>query len=161
MPDRPRKRHSTATRTIVLALGLALAQGCSVSASKASLTPNGELLAHELAPLVKDMESRLRNDDLRGVASFYDDDAMLINPSGATVSGRDAIDRYWSDLGRGIDWELTIHSVDGTTGLAYQRGVSRLTYEKAGKRNVSTVEFLLVWKRNIDGHWKIVVDAYW
>ena len=103
----------------------------------------------------------MRSNDLHGVAAFYADDGILLSPRGSRVSGRQEIDRYWSEFGRGIDWKLSIASLEGGEGVVCHRGTSQLTYERDGKRRTSTVQYMLIWKPTAGGSWKIAVDAYW
>ena len=103
----------------------------------------------------------MRNNDLAGVAAFYADDAVLLGPGGFRVAGRDAIDKYWTEFGRGIDWKLDIHDLEGESGLVFQRGTSHLTYERNGETKTSTVEFVIIWEKRDDGTYQINVDAYW
>ncbi len=132
--------------------------GCATRESMTTLEP---ALRARIVSLNKAMEARMRANDMAGVAAFYADDGILLGPGGSRVSGREAIDSYWLRFGRGIDWQLEIHSLEGEAGLVFQRGTSRLTYEKEGQRRTSTVEFALTWVLQKSGEYRIAVDAYW
>lgn len=105
--------------------------------------------------------SMLEDKDMAKVASFYADNAILVDDRGLYVGGRDAIDAYWDRVPVGKAWTITTYFVDGREGLVIQRGRSDLTVDlEAGERTFS-VEFLHVWQRQDDGQLKIVVDSYW
>lgn len=118
-------------------------------------------IEREIEAANRALEERFRAGDVLGVADLYADDALLIGPSGLRVEGREDIDDYWSQFERPIDWRLEIHEIEGTDQIAYERGTSHLTQERDGAAQTSTVEFVLVWRRDPDGAWRIAVDAYW
>lgn len=104
----------------------------------------------------------MRDNDLLKVASYYWDDAILLGPSGNRRGGtRESIDTYWRGFGTGIDWSLSVDSVEGVDNLIVHRGRSVLTYIKNDERHTSEVEFVLLWQRPEDGVLKIAFDAYW
>ena len=115
----------------------------------------------EIVAANRALEERFRAGDVLGVADLYTDDALLIGPGGLRVEGREDIDDYWSQFEHPIDWRLEIHEIEGTDQFAWERGTSHLTQQRDGAALTSQVEFLLVWRREPDGAWRIAVDAYW
>ena len=104
----------------------------------------------------------MRDNDLLKVGSYYWDDAILLGQSGNRRGGsRESIDAYWRRFGTGIDWSLSVDSVEGVDNLIVHRGRSSLTYIRNGERHTSEVEFVLLWQRSEDGVLKIAFDAYW
>ena len=99
--------------------------------------------------------------DMEAIASFYADDAIMVDDAGTLVKGREAIVQYWSQVPEIIDWVHTTHFVDGSKSLMVQRGRSELTLKVGGGEHVSSVEFTQLWQRQSDGSLKIVVDGYW
>jgi ketosteroid isomerase-like protein len=142
-----------------------LMAGCASTprASAPARTPTADAgLRQEIAALCAQMEQAMRENDLKRVASFYADDGILLGPGGDTRGGsRAALEEYWLGFGRGVDWSLVTHSIEGEEGLAIQRGRSILTYVRDDQRRTSVVEFMLIWQRQDDGTLKIKVDAYW
>lgn len=114
----------------------------------------------EIERATAELERRMRANDLAGVAALYADDAVLLSPSGRTTAGREAIDAYWQGFGEGIDWDLSILSLEGSDDLVVHRGVSTLTYAREGEARTSVVDFWLTWRRDAVG-WRVAVDAYW
>ncbi|WP_224487718.1 YybH family protein [Robertkochia flava] len=106
------------------------------------------------------MEDAFNTKEYAAVAAFYTDDAVLITDANE-VSGREAIDAYWSGMeSLGISWELENTEIIPDRTSAVQRGISHLTYRnKEGREVVSRVKFTLLWvERN--GEWKIRIDHY-
>jgi ketosteroid isomerase-like protein len=118
-------------------------------------------MREDVAKWNRAMEDAMKKGDLQGVANFYADNALLLGPNGYSVSGRKAIDEYWTKLQSPKDWKLDVLSVEGGKGVIIQRGRSKLVYAPEGKERVSQVEFVLVWQQQKDGSYKIAVDAYW
>jgi len=149
---------------IALTAAAVCGAGCATTARTASPTtamPDAAL-RQEIADLCAQMEQAMRVNDLRRVAWFYADDAILLGPDGLQRGGtRAALEEYWLGFGRGVDWSLITHSIEGEVGLAVQRGRSILTYVRNEQPRTSVVEFMLIWLRQKDGTLKISVDAYW
>jgi len=108
------------------------------------------------------LESAFRAGNLLGVADVYADDAVLIDARGKKTSGRAEIDEYWSALESPLEWELELRTLRGSEAVAYETGVSRLsTRQEDGTVRTSESEFVLLWRRDPDGEWRITLDAYW
>lgn len=99
--------------------------------------------------------------DYRAVANAYLDDAVLLGPNNYRVEGRQAIDAYWIRTWNDPHWTLEVLDVDGTPDMPVQRGRSLLRTTENGRIDVSDVQFIVVWRRQPDGTYKIAVDAYW
>ena len=76
-------------------------------------------------------------------------------------AGRAAIDAYWQRIGQAKRWLLDVHSTEGGGGLVVQRGTSRLERDAGGALRTSVVEFVLTWRQQDDGSWRILSDVYW
>jgi len=126
-----------------------------------STAGSGALLRNEIRDATRRLEERFRTGDLLGVADAYADDALLIGPGGLRIEGRKEIDAYWSRIEEPIDWRLDVREIGGEGNLAYEIGTSRLTTVWEGEEQTSVVEFLLVWRRDEGGEWRIAVDTYW
>ena len=116
--------------------------------------------APQIEALNRRLEERFRAGDMLGVADLYADDGMLLSGD-ERVAGREAIDAYWSEMTNPVDWRLEVFETGGSEELAYQRGRSYLTRRRDGAEHTSVVDFMLIWKKDADGDWKIAVDAYW
>ncbi|MFK7970233.1 MAG: DUF4440 domain-containing protein [Bacteroidia bacterium] len=118
-------------------------------------------IEEEILAVNKKMEEAVAQNDMLTISYFYDDHAVVTGHK-HEEKGREAIDAYWEELrGRCIKWKLENIHIEGQGTLAYQRGISHLTYyDQSGKEITTVVRFTLVWKKNTAGNWKIMVDHY-
>lgn len=107
------------------------------------------------------MEQQFRDGNLLGVADLYADDAVLLDSRGERITGRDEIDAYWTAIESPVDWKLEIRRIYGSDTLAYELGRSHLSTLRDGMPHTSVVDFLVLWRREKSGEWKIELDAYW
>ena len=135
----------------VLAIGLIV---------PAALHAQRSNLRQEIDSLNRAMEQAFAKGDVMAVARFYADDARLMGPRGGDVSGRAAIDRYWSGIKGAKSWKLEVLEVGGDRTTAYQVGRSTLVTAGAGGDQTSVSRFVVIWKRQPDGRFRIALDFY-
>jgi ketosteroid isomerase-like protein len=92
------------------------------------------------------------------VARGYADDGVIFIPGGKSARGREAIDRYWLGIKKPKDWKLEVVEVGGTREAIYEVGKSSLTSEVNGKDRTYVCDFVLIWKRQKDGSYRIHTD---
>lgn len=135
------------------------------------------------------MEQAFNSGDMKTVAKFYADDAVILSFMGDEVIGRENIDQYWMGIQNPVEWQLDVIEVsqnekdiydnpyyqalenkppswraqgyefDDQENLVYQLGRSTLKSERNGKVNTSEVDFILIWQATDEGY-KILLDAY-
>jgi len=115
----------------------------------------------ELEARVRELEARYRAGNLLGVADLYADDGEIVDASGRRVRGRTELDAYWSGIEEPLDWRLATHALRGSEHVAYQTGTSTLSLRQEGVPVTYVTDFLVVWRREPDGEWKIELDLYW
>lgn len=96
--------------------------------------------------------------DSAGVAALYTEDAQVIAPGSALVSGRAAIAAFWQksiDAGT-KDVALETTDVESAGGLAYETGNVRLVAKDGA---VSRARYLVVWKR-VGDRWLLHRDIW-
>lgn len=103
--------------------------------------------------------------DMPGVARFYADDATIYFPNytakkGDRLSGKAAIENYWSVIKTPKEWKLEVAEVGGTTGAIWVVGRSTLTHDVGGKLSTYASDFVVIWKRQPDGTYRIHTDIY-
>lgn len=109
--------------------------------------------------LNRQLEEAFNNNDMNKVAAFYADDGEIVYDNDYTVKGRSNLDNYWmalKDKGRG--WKLTVVEIGGQGEFVYQLGKSDLKHISQGKEATSITNFLLIWKKQADGTYKIFRD---
>lgn len=140
-----------ATLTAALLLAAATVPGQAQSA-----------VEEELAALRSAFSAALVAGDGEAVAAMYTDDGVLL-PPGREVRGKERIGRYFTS---GRDYVQVAHSmipaevhVDG--GTAYEIGTWSSTTRREGQEAVTASErYLLVWRREPGGAWRIVYDMW-
>ena len=104
--------------------------------------------------------------DFLAVARFYTDDARIIGPGGQRVTGREAIDAYWTSMsaegegGEGRAWKLEVLEVGGDAQTPYQVGRSTLSSTSVSGRREMVSEFVGIWKRQPSGDLKLYIDIW-
>ena len=112
----------------------------------------------------KQIEAFNKN-DLLGVARIYADDATIYFPhypskQGRKIQGREAIDKYWLAIKKPKEWKLEVVEVGGTKDAIWVIGKSTLTEEFDGKDSTYVGDFVVIWKRQKDGSYRIQTDIY-
>ena len=114
----------------------------------------------EIDSLNRAMEQAFAKGDMMAVSRFYADDAKLMGPGGQDVSGRAAIDRYWSGIKGAKSWKLEVLELAGDRNTAYQVGRSTLATTSGRGDQTSVSRFVVIWKRQPDGRLRIALDFY-
>jgi ketosteroid isomerase-like protein len=152
------------TNTLVrnLCIGAtAFSVACAQTHGAAGSSQNSaDTLKAEIEAVNREMEIAFGRKDLLAVAKFYADDARLIGPRGQEVRGRAAIDAYWVNVRNPKSWRLEAFDIGGSATEAFQFGRSTLVQENAAGDRTSVTDFVVIWKRGLDGMWKIALDFY-
>ena len=93
-----------------------------------------------------------------GVARGYADDATMYFPRGKSAHGREGVDGYWLRIKGAKDWKLEVTEVGGTGEAIYEVGKSSLTTEVNGQERTYVCDFVLIWKLQKDGSYRIHTD---
>jgi len=97
-------------------------------------------------------------EDLERVLSYYADNAILITPEGADVSGTDAIRKHYEALFAAVDFAIKTRIDDITVAadLAVVRGLNSVSAIAADSQHESCAasKYLMTLMRT-DGEWKI------
>lgn len=160
----------------LLGLSLILTLVTNTSASSMALHAHGTLkespshasadesklarIRREIEETNRRMVETLKKGDLLGVAAFYADDATMYYSRGQKIHGRKAIDAYWTGIKGAKDWVLEVLEIGGDKETVYQIGKSTFTSVADGKESVYACDFVLIWKRQKNGQYKIHVDIF-
>jgi len=103
--------------------------------------------------------------DMLGVAKFYADDATIYYPhyptrQGRQIRGREEINKYWLAVKKPKEWKLEVHEVGGTPEAIWVIGRTTLTHVVDGKDSTYAADFVVIWKRQPDGSYRIHTDMY-
>ena len=124
----------------------------------AQTTKDTSTVRKQIMFLNQQMEEAFNKNDMNKVAAFYAGDGEIVDDS-YTVKGRASLDNYWLALkDRGRGWKLTVVEIGGQGEFVYQLGRSDLKYISQGKEANSITNFVLIWKKQADGTYKIFRD---
>jgi uncharacterized protein (TIGR02246 family) len=101
--------------------------------------------------------------DTDKVASLYADDATVMLPDTPVMTGKAAISAGFKGAGSDPNFALSLQttSVDTSGDLGYVRG-SYMVHQTDATSKKATMEkgnYVLVYKKQADGSWKIVADT--
>jgi uncharacterized protein (TIGR02246 family) len=102
--------------------------------------------------------------DLDKAVSFYADDAVQFPNKAPATRGKENIRKNWAPLlalpGPGLSWQTSSVEVAHSGDIAYETGAYNfVTTDKKGKTNDEKGKYVVVWKKQTDGSWKVVVDT--
>ena len=145
-------------RTLVITSLLALAPRLTQAQTPAASDPSA--VRREVEALNREMEAAFNRGDLKAVAAFYADNAVVRTSRQVAAQGRAAIDRYFTGIQNPKRWKLDVYGISTPEGsdLVFQTGLSTLV--SGSPEHVSPFEFALVWKRQNNGKLRIVMDYY-
>lgn len=117
-------------------------------------------LRREVEALNREMEAAFNRGDLKAVAAFYADNAVVRTSRQVSAQGRAAVDQYFTGIANPKRWKLDVYGVSAAEGsdLVFETGLSTLV--SGSPERVSPFEFALVWKRQPNGKLRIVLDYY-
>ena len=155
----------SARRVMLLSLfALLLAAGCQQAREAAPHSHDADIkvlrdveIAEEQAFISKDPEKWL---------SFFADDAALLYPNMPAIVGKDSIRAYMklslADPALTIQYQITRVDVAQSGDLGYTQGTLSytMTDPKTGQPMNDRGKWLTVRKKQDDGSWKIVQDAW-
>lgn len=103
--------------------------------------------------------------ELERTLSYWADDASVFPPNAPAVTGKEAIRAYVSQgfatPGFSITWETTKVEVSRAGDLAYAIGTNEFRMnDPKGKPVVQRGKGITVWKKQLDGSWKCIVDIW-
>jgi uncharacterized protein (TIGR02246 family) len=101
--------------------------------------------------------------DVDQAVSFYTDDAVQMSPKAPAVRGKENIRKGWTAMlampGPGLSFQTASVEVARSGDLAYETGTYDFaTTDKNGKAAEEKGKYLVIWKKQSDGSWKVSVD---
>lgn len=137
---------------------------CLAGTASAQDPADSTAAAQAIAQSAQAFSRALERGDAEGMAAQYVDDAVLVPPNGRVIAGRDSIRVFWTP--RNPDFRTLAHSL--TTDrleVAGEVAVEVGTWRQEGQRKdeqprESAGRYLVVWRRQPDGAWKMQFDSW-
>jgi uncharacterized protein (TIGR02246 family) len=123
--------------------------------------PNG--MDTEIAAMTERFRAALARRDGTEAAAVYGKDALLLPPAGDVISGREAIEKFWSS---GIEVGLRaveFHAVGrgGAGSVLYEHGGYRMVLVSTpGPPKVERGPYVVVHVQSENGSWSWVVNTF-
>ncbi|MFZ9388856.1 MAG: YybH family protein [Chitinophagaceae bacterium] len=140
------------TKTLVsaiLATGIILVTACGH-------TENTPATAEELSQMNRDFAKALNNNDAVAAANCYAEDATILPPGEAPVTGKANIQKYWEGaLSSGaFDVEVATTSTNSNGDLGYEVGRFQMSIrDSAGNTTIERGKYIELLVRGKDGKW--------
>lgn len=112
---------------------------------------------------ISSYSNALREGDLPRVLDSYMDEAVVIPPDGDMIRGKKAIGEMYQALWQLGMKEVTLTTIEigGCGDIAYEIGRTKVQIQPEGMKAMSdSTKYLVVWKRQPDGKWKVYADIY-
>lgn len=150
------------TRFCVLMCCVALL-GLTWSCAKQTVHDSREADARAVRESEIEASNALGAKDLERLVSFYADDASLFFPNTLIVTGKDAIRQTWKTVlaipSFAMSFQIVKVEVSRSGDLAYGHGTYTRTWnDAAGKPVTDKGKYVIVYKKQPDGKWKVVAD---
>jgi len=115
---------------------------------------------------IEEVWARVIDADKKGdavaLAANYAEDAMLIDPSAPTITGRANIEKFYKDLLASVkllDVNRTQTSLEVSGNLAVENGTYTHRFQQAGKAPLESTDRYTVVFKNVSGRWLVSRDV--
>jgi uncharacterized protein (TIGR02246 family) len=111
----------------------------------------------ELARIISQFATAFNAGDMAAVAALYAEDAILMPPDSATLTGRGRIAEYWQAAREtGMrDVALRTLKIEGEGSTFVDIG----TAEAMSDAGSQSLKYIAVWKQ-VDGRWQMAADIW-
>jgi ketosteroid isomerase-like protein len=138
-----------------------VATSCAPSATSDSRAAD----ASAIQALDEQWSATAARNDLEGTVAFYADDAVVLPPNAPIATDRKSIRESWAGLlgpNTAVSWKVSKVEVAKSGELGYLYGTYSLSIQdpKGGPPVRDTGKLVEIWKKQMDGKWKCIVDTY-
>lgn len=163
-------RYRSAILLLSVILGVGFTAGCfrqgmrdgRVEQQRLALARAVEAEANIRATTV-DWSAASKAKDVDKAVSFYADDAIEFVDKAPAAVGKANIHKVWQEMlalpGPGLTFATTEVEVAHSGEMAWEQGTYDLaTADKDGKVTDEKGKYVVIWKKQFDGSWKVVAD---
>jgi uncharacterized protein (TIGR02246 family) len=109
------------------------------------------------------MEKAVASLDAEKAVSYYTDDVVGMTADAPVMQGKENALKYFQTMLKDkpeISWTPSHVEVARSGDLGYSWGIGKVIVKgKKGKAVETTMKYASVWKKQVDGSWKIAVDS--
>jgi uncharacterized protein (TIGR02246 family) len=140
--------------------------GCSVVLlGSLAMAQSGSADEEMIRKLDHDWSTAAQNRDVEKCVAVYADDGMVLGDRVPIAKGKEQIRAVWKQMlsapGLKISFIPTMVEVAKSKDLAYDVGTYEETVNDAqGNPTTEVGKYVVVWKRQADKQWKVVVDIF-
>lgn len=144
---------------------LAFGIGCTQTVVQQPPAPDLGAIESNIRSLDKDWAAAAAAKDLDKSTSYYADDAQMFSAVAPPAVGKDSVRKTWSGLLTAPDFVSlsfvpTSVQVAQAGDMAYELGSYEIVMkDKKGKSTPQKGVYVVVWKKQADGSWKVEVDS--
>ena len=141
-----------------------------VACAPAAEEPVGEASTTEadveaIQKTLADFEAAFNAGEVETLLTFYTVDTIIMPPNQPSVTGRDALRRWFQDFFSQFEvnqFTTSQEDVSVTRDRAYSRGVFswNLSPKEGGQPVQDTAKWIAIWQRGPDGSWKASHDIW-
>jgi ketosteroid isomerase-like protein len=117
-----------------------------------------------LDELVARWVDAFNRDDIDTLANIYAENAKVMPPGLEMMTGRSAAHQFWTTAKQQMGVRnpiLKTIDLESEGNLAYETGSYELSIQPEGREPMVDVgKYLVVWKRQDDGSWKMAADIW-
>lgn len=150
----------------IAACGTAPTESSRAADAPAALTAAAAADPAQIRQVIEQNNARLIESFIAGdaaaAAAMFDDDAVLLLPGVPMITGRAAIEQALAGAFQVVKYRsvaANIHDVEFFGDYALETGTSQFTYEVGGQTIVDQGKYVVGWKRQPSGEWKIHRDV--
>ncbi len=151
------------TINVIRATGLPALAALVLLVSACAPPPPAELTEADKSAITaaeETFQTAFNESNWDALAAMYTEDAVVMPPNGATVTGREGIKALFSSFPPGTVVELKIVEIKGVGDMAYVRGTTALTIPMGDVSVTDPGKYIEVRRKQADGSWLIAVDIF-
>jgi len=153
----------------LLLLPLLVATACTAPAGNETATaaaPDPAAVRQAIEAVNAQFTASLKAGDIEALVSHYDAEAMVLPPNMPAARGAAGIREAFSGMLSAMtitEFTLTTHEVHVAGNMAIETGAYAMTSQPpqgGGPATPDTGKFVVVWRQQADGSWKLFRDIF-
>jgi uncharacterized protein (TIGR02246 family) len=128
----------------------------TIMATLATLEPQ------EVERYARSFEALFYQGDFTTMASYYTEDAQIMNEGQEIIRGREAIEQFWQvvcQMAGKVKRTIEIQEIESSGDIGYVRSRVTTHMQVTEDQEMTTIfKDITIWKQGTDGTWQVAVD---